>query len=212
MSDSFFSRWSRQKSLQRDLHAPPTAPPAQPSGLTAPTTTAQPDAAAVPADTPAPTLDDAQALDVGADVRRYLQADVSEAARHLALKKLFADPQYNVISDMDDYVEDFSQLATLTAQEVSQLEQFKSLNPLKDPLAASPSPAPDDPSTDQTAPRAPNEATQPDEPSVTNDATPSAERAEPMPGEAPIDADSPLTSTASESPVPQADPQPPAAP
>ncbi len=208
MSDSFFNRWSRQKSLQRDLQAPPPAAPAQPQALPVPTPAAPgPDAATAVPDTPAPTVDDAQALDVGADVRRYLQADVSEAARHLALKKLFADPQYNVISDMDDYVEDFSQLATLTAQEVSQLEQFKSLNPLKDPFPAAPEAKP----ADDTAASVPNETPEPHSASATGTETPAPEAAQPLPGDATANGHSPRASTASESPDAHPDPQPPVA-
>jgi hypothetical protein len=208
MSDSFFNRWSRQKSLQRDLQAPAPAAPAQPQALPVPTPAAPgPDAATAVPDTPAPTVDDAQALDVGADVRRYLQADVSEAARHLALKKLFADPQYNVISDMDDYVEDFSQLATLTAQEVSQLEQFKSLNPLKDPFPAAPEAKP----ADDTAASAPNETPEPHSASATSTETPAPEAAQPLPGDATADGHLPRALTASESPDAHPDPQPPVA-
>ncbi len=210
MSDSFFNRWSRQKSLQRDLQAPAPAAPAQPQALPVPTPAAPgPDAATAVPDTPAPTVDDAQALDVGADVRRYLQADVSEAARHLALKKLFADPQYNVISDMDDYVEDFSQLATLTAQEVSQLEQFKSLNPLKDPFPAAPEAKP----ADDTAASAPNETPEPSSAAATatDTETTAPEATPPLPVDASAGGHSTLASTASESPDSHPDPQPPVA-
>jgi len=208
MSDSFFNRWSRQKSLQRDLQAPSPAAPAQPHALPVPTPAAPgPDAATAAPDTPAPTVDDAQALGVGADVRRYLQADVSEAARHLALKKLFAEPQYNVISDMDDYVEDFSQLATLNAQEVSQLEQFKSLNPLKDPFPTAPA-ATTAPVAD---PSAPNKSHEPNPASASSTETAAPEQAKPVPGEAAVDDHLPHSSTGSESLDPLPDPQPPIA-
>jgi len=80
-----------------------------------------------------PTQADAEALDVGADVSRFLQSGVTDAIKGAALKKLFADPAYNVISDMDDYVEDYSQMAKLSAVELRSLQQSKDLHLFEDP-------------------------------------------------------------------------------
>jgi hypothetical protein len=134
VSDSFFSRWSRQKTLNRELDQARDAAVAK-APLPA-------EAEAVPVPKPPvegaqavdlPTQADAEALDVGADVSRFLQSGVTDAIKGAALKKLFADPAYNVISDMDDYVEDYSQMAKLSAVELRSLQQSKDLHLFEDP-------------------------------------------------------------------------------
>ena len=143
MSDSFFSRWSRQKSLQRDLDQArdqattnptplaPTRPAPSGEGEDANPLVASEDATQT--NQPIPTLEDTASLEVGANVSRFLRDGVSEAVKGAALKKLFADPAYNVISDMDDYVEDYSKMATMTTLEVSKLQQSKDLYLFEDP-------------------------------------------------------------------------------
>ena len=152
MSDSFFSRWSRQKSLLRDLDdardkasnedmpatslqpslvsetGSPLEISAQASGKTS-AESAQGEAQTEPL----PTLEDTESLEVGADVSRFLKKGVSDAVKGAALKKLFADPAYNFISDMDDYVEDYSQMATMTTLEVRNLQQSQGLHLFEDP-------------------------------------------------------------------------------
>ena len=148
MSDSFFSRWSRQKSLNRELTqareaAVPKVPVVADAELAAGRATA-PLAPVAKTDTQTPvtspqtspdipTQADVDALAVGADVSRFLQSGVAEAVRGAALKKLFADPAYNVISEMDDYVEDYSQMVKLSATELRQLQQSKDLYLFEDP-------------------------------------------------------------------------------
>lgn len=143
MSDSFFSRWSRQKSLQRDLDQARDQATTNPTPLapTRPTPIGEGEDAnplvasedATQTNQPIPTLEDTASLEVGANVSRFLRDGVSEAVKGAALKKLFADPAYNVISDMDDYVEDYSKMATMTTLEVSKLQQSKDLYLFEDP-------------------------------------------------------------------------------
>ena len=148
MSDSFFSRWSRQKSLNRELTqareaAVPKVPVVADAALaagqaTAPLPTAAKTDTQTSVTSPQPSADiptqaDVDALAVGADVSRFLQSGVAEAVRGAALKKLFADPAYNVISEMDDYVEDYSQMVKLSATELRQLQQSKDLYLFEDP-------------------------------------------------------------------------------
>ena len=86
MSDSFFSRWSRQKTLNRELDQARDAAVAK-APLPA-------EAEAVPVPKPPvegaqavdlPTQADAEALDVGADVSRFLQSGVTDAIKGAAL-------------------------------------------------------------------------------------------------------------------------------
>jgi hypothetical protein len=62
-----------------------------------------------------------------------MQSDVSEDVRREALQKLFSDPMYNVISEMDDYVEDYSNLPNLTRAELKTLNHVKGLFLFEDP-------------------------------------------------------------------------------
>lgn len=80
-----------------------------------------------------PDLAEAQNLPIGADVQRFMRSDVPEDARREALNRLFADPIYNVISDMDDYVEDYSNLPNLTKDELRKLNHIKGLFLFEDP-------------------------------------------------------------------------------
>ena len=80
-----------------------------------------------------PGLAEAKELPVGSEIKRFMRPDVSEEARREALQKLFADPLYNVISDMDDYVEDYSNLPNLSKDELRKLNHIKGLYLFEDP-------------------------------------------------------------------------------
>lgn len=152
MSDSFFSRWSRKKSLLRDLDnarenarnesiAATALQPSLVSETSAPLVTSTQASDKTSAESaqgetqtePLPTLEDTESLEAGAEVSRFLKKGVSDAVKGAALKKLFADPAYNFISDMDDYVEDYSQMATMTTLEVRNLQQSQDLHLFEDP-------------------------------------------------------------------------------
>jgi hypothetical protein len=152
MSDSFFSRWSRKKSLLRDLDdarenannesiAATALQPSLVNETSAPLVTSAQASDKTAAESaqgetqtePLPTLEDTESLEVGADVSRFVKKGVSDAVKGAALKKLFADPAYNFISDMDDYVEDYSQMATMTTLEVRNLQQSQGLHLFEDP-------------------------------------------------------------------------------
>ena len=152
MSDSFFSRWSRKKSLLRDLDdarenannesiAATALQPSLVNETSAPLVTSAQASDKTAAESaqgetqtePLPTLEDTESLEVGADVSRFVKKGVSDAVKGAALKKLFADPAYNFISDMDDYVEDYSQMATMTTLEVRNLQQSQDLHLFEDP-------------------------------------------------------------------------------
>ncbi|MBC5765433.1 DUF3306 domain-containing protein [Ramlibacter albus] len=104
--DGFFSRWSKRKQevkAGREVEPEPTAPPAAPVVANAPIAEELP----APAE-PLPTLDDAQALTPESDFRRFVAGDVPHDVRNTALKKLFADPRFNVQDGLDVYIDDYS--------------------------------------------------------------------------------------------------------
>lgn len=121
MVDGFLSRWSRRK---QDVLAgnpvqdpPPPAPqvatpaPAVAAAVAAPATPASP-VAEVP---PPPTLADAEALTPASDFKPFVARAVSPEVRNLAMKKLFADPHFNVMDGLDIYIGDYTQPDPLPA-------------------------------------------------------------------------------------------------
>lgn len=108
MSDeSFLSRWSRRKAAERRGEPEPEA--ATPLAEEAPVVV--PDALpAEPApDAPPLTLEDAARLTPADDFSPFVARGVDEAVKRAALKKLFADPHFNVMDGLDTYIDDYSQ-------------------------------------------------------------------------------------------------------
>ncbi|MFM7026972.1 MAG: DUF3306 domain-containing protein [Limnohabitans sp.] len=121
MSENFFSRWSRRK---QDIagRQPESAPTSAPDRVQAPA--ALPSASPVPAATEAPmavpepalpTLEDAEQLTSASDFQPFMQRGVVAEVRNAAMKKLFADPHFNVMDGLDIYIDDYSQPDPLPA-------------------------------------------------------------------------------------------------
>ena len=49
-----------------------------------------------------------EALTPEADFTRFVKADVDPGVQRAALKKLFADPQFNVMDGLDVYIDDYN--------------------------------------------------------------------------------------------------------
>jgi len=99
--ENFLSRWSRLKRA---------------SLAGSPETTA--DAVPVPAGNPVPEpadeaaqpapLPPVESLTPESDFAPFMRSDVDPGLRRDALKKLFADPQFNVMDGLDVYIDDYS--------------------------------------------------------------------------------------------------------
>ena len=135
MSEGFFSRWSRRKQeagQEQDAPAavpladPPVRQPAAQSALNTPPET-EPEA-------PLPTLQDAQALTPESDFQPFMQNGVGAEVRNAAMKKLFADPHFNVMDGLDIYIDDYSQPDPMPAGMLRQMAsaQFLDLVPPED--------------------------------------------------------------------------------
>ena len=117
---SFFSRWSRRKADERAGKplAQPQAPakPLQDQGSPEPAQPLSPfadqAAQASPAETPEtvklPTLEDTQKLTPQSDFKPFMAQGVTPDVKNAAMKKLFADPHFNVMDRMDTYIDDYS--------------------------------------------------------------------------------------------------------
>lgn len=147
MSDHFFSRWSRRKQeaaqglpLQeaKQTEAQVTTTRAQAEPVAAQLATAAP-VPPVPAE-PLPTLEDAQALAPGSELGAFMRQGVPAEVRNLAVKKLFADPHFNVMDGLDIYIGDYNTPDPLPAGMLQKMAsaQFMNLVPPErpEPLAA----------------------------------------------------------------------------
>ena len=167
MADGFLGRWSQRKQAQRaglPLEEPPVPPRAAPAGAALPLTPANPAAspeAPVTAQGPAqsppapepvpppPSLDDASRLTPASDFRPFMARDVSPEVRNAAMKKLFADPQFNVMDRLDTYIDDYSQPDPLPAAMLRQMASAQFLKLFDDDNEAAP-PQPPEPDHDHT--------------------------------------------------------------
>jgi len=144
MSDSgsnFLSRWSRRKAQLREgvalpdeaaaaQHAAtlagaevlaPVALPAAPAGPQPPQDPVPPPhTGAVP---PAPTLADVAALSAQSDYTRFVARGVAPEVKNAALKKLFADPHFNLMDGLDTYIDDYGKPDPLPAGMLRQMVQ-----------------------------------------------------------------------------------------
>mgnify|MGYP006186722873 CR=1 FL=1 len=150
--DNFFSRWSRRKQQVRTgepLPADPPLPAARPEPAPAvrPAAAAAPAAVVPPATTPAapaqaaptedrpppPSLDDVAQLTPEADFSRFVARDVSPEVRNAAVKKLFADPHFNVMDGLDIYIDDYSKPSPLSPLEMAKMVGAQFLKLVDDP-------------------------------------------------------------------------------
>ena len=130
--DAFLSRWSRRK--QQAKSGEPVAE--QPPAVDAPPPVVEHDqkppatgvAAEAPPTAPAlPTLDDVAALTGDADFARFVQPGVDDTVKRAAMKKLFADPHFNVMDGLDVYIDDYGKPDPIPPSMLRQMAQSKFL-------------------------------------------------------------------------------------
>lgn len=154
MADGFLGRWARRKADAREgkpLDEPVRAPAAavvSPPAVAAPTASPVTAPRAEPAEPPVPppTLADAEQLTPEADFRRFVARDVPPEVRNTAVKKLFADPHFNVMDGLDIYIDDYNKPDPLPAGMLRQMASAQFLGFFRDeagqtPAAAPPAPA-----------------------------------------------------------------------
>jgi len=149
--DGFLQRWSKRKASLGDRapdHPPksgvgqlPVAPPVDGGVLKppnpAPTARADAPDKAQPSEPhtdsqPVPSLADTQALTPASDFRPFMGQGVAPEVKNAAMKKLFADPHFNVMDRMDIYIDDYSQPDPLPLAMLRQMNGAKFLNLFED--------------------------------------------------------------------------------
>ena len=115
--DGFLGRWARRKTdvLQGKPLAEPVASPqlaadkASIDGSVA-AISAEPEVVQAPAmsEPAALSLEDVKLLTKDSDFKPFMAQNVGVAVRNAAMKKLFADPHFNVMDGLDIYIDDYS--------------------------------------------------------------------------------------------------------
>ncbi|OUM02395.1 DUF3306 domain-containing protein [Variovorax sp. JS1663] len=141
MSEGFFERWSRRKQQVREGEVPEEPEKVLPAA--APVAEgASPHPGLPPegeGEKPAPlTLVDTEALTPESDFKPFLAGDVAPEVKNAALKKLFADPRFNVMDGLDTYIDDYSQSTPVPESVLRQMASAKFMKlfeaqPDKDP-------------------------------------------------------------------------------
>ena len=131
MADGFVSRWARRKEQVRRGETPaepvvelpvPPAPALSPAPLPQPAATQD-----VQDEPPAPTLADVALLTRDSDYARFVAPGVGDDVKRAAMKKLFADPHFNVMDGLDTYIDDYGKPDPLPASWLRQMVQSKAL-------------------------------------------------------------------------------------
>lgn len=136
--EGFLSRWSRRKTLVREGKAVlpevpgPVAPPPAPVAKSAPPPAPPVAEAPAPERPPAPTLDDVAQLTRSSDYTRFVAPDVDPQVKNAALKKLFTDPQFNVMDGLDVYIDDYGKPDPIPASMLRQMVQSRALGLFQD--------------------------------------------------------------------------------
>lgn len=104
LDEGFLRRWARLKSTPE--------PAEQPVAVEAPPPAVQ--GAVEEEARPQPTLDDVARLTPESDYSAFVAKGVDKAVQRMALKKLFADPNFAVMDGLDIYIADYNKAAPLT--------------------------------------------------------------------------------------------------
>ena len=140
MAEGFLTRWSQRKREAVAGKAPAESPsgappevPAQalspgPAGTPTPALPAAPEATAEPVQAaPPPVMADVQALTSESDFSPFVARGVAPEVRNAAMKKLFADPRFNVMDGLDTYIDDYSKPDPIPESMMRQLASSKFL-------------------------------------------------------------------------------------
>jgi hypothetical protein len=117
-AESFFARWSKQKT---------ELPPVAPDTAAEPVAVDQPEPALPP-----PTIEDVATLTPQSDYTRFIGKGVDENIQRAALKKLFTDPHFNIMDGLDIYIGDYNKFDPIPPEMLALLNHAKGL---LDPLS-----------------------------------------------------------------------------
>ncbi len=117
LDEPFLARWSRRKLEAKD--EAPAAP--LPAGAPQPEFHAAASAPGTESDAAAATPG------TGPEYREFFDPRVEEKQRRTALRKLFSEPQFNVMDGLDTYIDDYTKADPIPQAMLRRLNQAKSL-------------------------------------------------------------------------------------
>ena len=120
--EGFLRRWARLKAQPEPAPADASQPQAAAVSPVSQPVQQPPAAPAGAAERPAPTLEDVALLTPESDYAAFVAGGVDPAVRRLALKKLFADPNFAVMDGLDIYISDYTKASPLTDAMLASLK------------------------------------------------------------------------------------------
>lgn len=135
--NGFLSRWARRKTDVSQGRPPEELRPATPAigagGLLpepvipVPLSASPPQVDAAANARPVLSLEDARALTRDSDFKPFMAQGVGAEVRNAAMKKLFADPHFNVMDGLDTYIDDYSKSDPIPESMLRQMTSAKFL-------------------------------------------------------------------------------------
>lgn len=121
-AEEFYARWSRRKTASSDSNVTTQPQAFAEKSMQSP--------AAMPASTKAVqevTMEDVEKLTAQSDYAPFMARGVDENIKRSAMKKLFADPHYNVMDGLDIYIDDYSKFEPIPAAMLAIMNHAKAL-------------------------------------------------------------------------------------
>jgi hypothetical protein len=106
--DNFISRWSRRKREAREDEARGTRREARGEPVPVPEAPVPMEASSQPPAAPPEPLPPVESLTPESDFAPFMREGVDPELKRSAMKKLFADPRFNVMDGLDVYIDDYS--------------------------------------------------------------------------------------------------------
>ena len=134
----FLSRWSRRKAEVRqnvaldEISEKSLAPPTKLVGSLDQEGDQKTHLDSAAQQKPAPSMADVQSLTKDSDYTQFMAGEVAPEVKNAAMKKLFADPHFNVMDRMDVYIDDYGQSDPIPQAMLRQMVSAKFLNLFED--------------------------------------------------------------------------------
>ncbi len=134
----FLSRWSRRKAEVRknvaldEVSEKSLAPPTKLVGSLDQEGDQKTHLDSAAQQKPAPSMADVQSLTKDSDYTQFMAGEVAPEVKNAAMKKLFADPHFNVMDRMDVYIDDYGQSDPIPQAMLRQMVSAKFLNLFED--------------------------------------------------------------------------------
>lgn len=135
--DGFLSRWSRRKTEVRqglalddagNSSSDPNKKPVENLG----SDLHEAELNSATSQKPVPSMADVPSLTQDSDFTQFMASEVTPEVKNAAMKKLFADPHFNVMDRMDVYIDDYGQPDPIPKAVIRQMVSAKFLNLFED--------------------------------------------------------------------------------